>query len=127
MHKETTVFSTIFLLFVILLVTLPFLTAFQDVLTRLVMRFALYKALQDYIVPYEIRIIASLLIILHVPIKAGSTYIQFLQQGKYGTINLIWNCVGWQSFVLFLLTLLTGLSGKFSLISKFEAFTIGLL
>src|SRR5260370_42364150 len=103
LEKKT--FSGIFILLIVLLVSLPFLTTFQDVMTRIVMSFAWYKAIQDFIVPYEMRVILSTLSFIHISVAQGVNYVQLNRPGESIAVHLIWNCVGWQSIVLFLVTL----------------------
>lgn len=116
--SEKSKFSSIFILFVVMLISLPFLTTFQDILTRIVMYFSWYRWLQYVIVPYEMRVLTSLLNLLHIHSQAEAAYIQFMKNGKPEVIYLIWNCVGWQSLLIFLLTIITGFSGNFTLWSK---------
>ena len=42
-------------------------------------------------------------------------------------IQITWNCLGWQSFLLFFITLITGLKGKYSKVLVLEALGIGVL
>lgn len=126
MHEKKT-FSGIFILLIVMLVSLPFLTTFQDILTRIVMSFSWYKALQDFVVPYEMRVILSVLSLLHVSVAQGVNYVQLNRGTESIAVRLIWNCVGWQSIILFLITLLTGFSGRFTFSSKLEAFCVGIL
>lgn len=125
--KEKQTFSTIFILFVVMLVSLPFLTTFQDILTRILMSFQGYRVLQNIVVPYEIRIVASFLTLLHIPVAANNLFIQFTKNGQTQVVYIIWNCVGWQSFLIFLITLISGFSGHFTIRSKVEAFSIGVV
>lgn len=127
MRDEKSTFSAIFIILVVMLVSLPFITTFQDILTRIVMWMSWYKALQAVVVPYEMNVLASLLSLMHIKIQVGNAYIQFDRSGVVSTIYLIWNCVGWQSFVVFIMTLITGFSGNFTLTSKGESFLIGIL
>lgn len=118
----------IFILAVLVLLILPFWATFQDVLTRLIMRIELYKSLQGFIVSYELRIIGTLLSSLGFPICVGKAYIEWVKAGGGNeVIYLAWNCVGWQTLVLFVITLATGLSGRHNLISKGETLAIGIL
>lgn len=126
MNQKKT-FSTIFILFIVMMVSLPFLTTFQDILTRILMSFEGYKVLQNFIVPYEIRVLASTLSFFHITIQANNLYVQFTRNGQKEAVYIIWNCVGWQSFLVFLITLVTGFSGKFTKVSKLEALFIGIL
>lgn len=125
--REKQTFSGIFILFIVMLVSLPFLTTFQDILTRIVMNFSWYSALQDFVVPYELHVILSVLSSMHISVAQGVDYVQLHRGNESIGVRLIWNCVGWQSIILFLVTLITGFSGRFSWQSKFEAFCIGLL
>ena len=127
MNTKKHTFSTIYILLIFLLISLPFITTFQDVLTNLVMQFGIYRSFQNFVVPYEMRVLTSLLNLFRLNTQAGPTYIQFLQNGREQVIYLAWNCIGWQSFILLLITFLTGLSGKYKNISKFEALLIGVL
>lgn len=116
------------ILVVLVLLILPFWTTFQDALTRLIMRIELYKSLQNIIVPYELRIVGTLLTLGGLPIKVGNAYIEWTKAaGGNEVIYLAWNCVGWQTLVLFVITLATGLSGRHTLISKGETLAIGIL
>jgi exosortase/archaeosortase family protein len=42
-------------------------------------------------------------------------------------IYISWNCVGWQSFILFAITLITGLQGSYTRRSKVETVILGFL
>ena len=87
-----------------------------------------YRSIQDVIVPYELKIVGSLLTIVGIPIRVGQAYIEWTRAtGEPEVIYLAWNCVGWQMLVLFVITLLTGLSGRHALISKLETLFIGIL
>lgn len=120
--------STVLILLVLILVFLPFWTSFQDLLTRLVMRVGWYRALQDWIVPYELRVVGTILTLVGFPIRVGRAYIEWTKaSGGNEVIYLAWNCVGWQTLVLFMVTLFTGLSGRHTIVSKFETLLIGIL
>ena len=115
-------------LVVLILIILPFWTSFQDVLTRFIMQIGLYRSLQDIIVPYELRIIGTLLTLAGFPVRVGQAYIEWTKaSGGNEVIYLAWNCVGWQTLVLFGITLITGLSGRHTLASKGETLAIGIL
>ncbi len=127
MRTDKSTFSTLFILLVVMLVFLPFITTFQDVLTRIILHFDAYRALQKLVIPHEMRILATVLNFMHLPTRAGPSYIEFLRNGRTEVIYLAWNCIGWQSFIFLFITLISGLSGKYTNISKFQAFLIGLL
>lgn len=113
---------------VLVLIILPFWTSLQDLLTQLVMRIEVYKSIQNVIVPYELRITGTILTLLGLPIRVGNAYLEWTKAGGGNeVIYLAWNCVGWQTLVLFVITLFTGLSGNHTLMSKGETLAIGIL
>lgn len=118
----------VLVLAVLVLIILPFWTSFQDVLTRFIMQVGLYRSLQNLIVPYELRIIGIILTIVGLPVRVGQAYIEWTKaSGGNEVIYLAWNCVGWQTLVLFVITLITGLSGRHTPASKAETLAIGIL
>ncbi len=127
MNTKRETFSSLFILLVAVLVFLPFITTFQDVLTRIILHFDSYKVLQNIVVPYEMKVLAAVLNLFRLQTEAGPSYVQFIRSGKLEVIYLAWNCIGWQSFLLFFITLITGLSGAYTKFSKFQAFLVGVL
>ncbi len=122
--KQKAVYNTIFLLLVIILMTLPFLLTFNQVLTNLMEKFRLYKELQDFVVPVQVRIVT--LLIRPLGIKPITYVNGFMINGTF--LEMTWNCVGWQSLFLLGLTLLVGFkNGVYTLTSKLEAVVIGIL
>ena len=120
--------TRVLLLACLVLLILPFWVSFQDILTRGVLRVGWYKAIQDTIVPYELRVVGSLLLVLGFPVRMGAAYVEWTKpSGGNEVIYLIWNCVGWQTLILFVITLITGLSGKHTWMSKLEALLIGIM
>ncbi len=112
----------------LILALLPFYVSFQDLLTNIVMKVNLYKALQNTIVPYEMKVVGGIINLLRFPISAGSSYFSWnIANGKKEAVYLAWNCIGWQTMILFLVTLVTGFSKRHLLSSKIEAILIGAL
>lgn len=115
----------------ITLVTLPFVTTFNSVLTSAIETIGVYRSVQNLIVPFESRLIVAVTRSLGVtaflgaPGERASFYL--LQGTTYFPVELQWNCLGWQSLLLLSLSLIVGLQGNFSRISKFECILIGLL
>jgi len=116
-------FLPIFVIAALALMLLPFINTFNSLLTNILLKWRLYVVLQSFIVPYEAKMIASVLAFFPVSIKAVQTGLWL--NGSF--VELQWNCLGWQSVVLFLGTIFTGFQGDFSKISRFEVVLIGLL
>jgi exosortase/archaeosortase family protein len=121
------VFRLLLLMAAILLMVLPFVTTFNEFLTRVVERLHLDIVLTNWIVPGEVRLIAVLLGLLgvHAYVTAGALILQ--KGGVFLPVYISWNCVGWQSFILFGITLLTGMQGPYTRLSKVETVVVGLL
>lgn len=111
----------------ILLMILPFVTTFNEFLTRIVETAGLDRFLTDWVVPVEARMLAVILGLIGIPTQVSTTTIYLDKGGFFLPVYISWNCVGWQSFILFGITLLTGIQGPFSKASKFEAMVVGFL
>jgi|SRR3989344_202978 len=118
-------FQSVLLIFVFLLMILPFFVTFQEFLTFLLMRLSLYKTFQETIVPFETVLTTDLLRFFSIEAKAYPSSITFLKQGEWQTFTIAWNCVGWQSFILLAISLVTGLQGKYSFFSKLVTLLFG--
>jgi len=121
--KQKRTFGIIFALLAVFLAILPFLVSFNEVLTHLVEKFNLYMWVQERIVPLEVKMVGVLVKPFGVNYLAhpgGMTV-----NGTYA--RLTWNCLGWQSLLLLIITLIFGLRGNYTLVSKIEAVLIGLL
>jgi len=111
----------------ILLMILPFVTTFNEFLTRVVETAGLDSILEDWVVPFEARMIAVLLGLVGIPTQVSPSTLYLDKGGFFLPVYISWNCVGWQSFILYAATLLTGLQGPFTRISKIESMVIGFL
>jgi len=121
--KQKRTFIIIFALLAVFLAVLPFLVTFNETLTHLVERIGVYMWVQERIVPLEVRMVG---------VVVGPLGINYLVHQDGMTVNgiyagMTWNCLGWQSLLLFLITLIFGLRGNYTFWSKFETVLIGLL
>ncbi len=120
-------YQLILLLSAVTLLLLPFVTTFNEFMTAMVMRMHLDGVLREWIVPTEARMVAALLSPLGVDVSVSSTSI-YVGGGDFPLpVFISWNCVGWQSLILFALTVKTGLEGRYTLASQLRALTLGLL
>lgn len=121
--REKRTFAIIFALLAVMLAVLPFLVSFNEILTKLVESFKLYMWVQEKIVPLEVKMVAVL--VSPFPMKFIAHEQGMTVNGTYA--QMTWNCLGWQSLLLFLVTIAVGLKGNYTRLSKVEAITIGLL
>jgi exosortase/archaeosortase family protein len=128
LHKTSLVkqtFSSLFLILIVVLMLLPFVTTFNELLTRIVESSLLYKPIEKYFVPYEVMLVRTVISWFGVVTKAGT--IAVVKNGVNQGTFISWNCIGWQSFVILLISLKAGLSGNFTLVSKLETLIMGVL
>lgn len=120
-------FYTLLIILALLLATTPFLLTLTDFFTRLIMGVGAYRVIQDWVVPYELRIMTFLLNLVGITAAAGKSFVELELAGKREVIYLAWNCIGWQSLALLGISFVSGFAGNHTLLSKFEAFLIGFL
>jgi exosortase/archaeosortase family protein len=108
-----------------LLMVLPLATTFNDLLTAWAMQLGADSPLQA-IVPAESRMVVSLLGLVGIRAAAsGSHIVVWDAAGSMHTLFISWNCIGWQSLVLFGVSLISGLRGGHSLESRTQVVCIG--
>jgi len=109
----------------VILVVLPFVSTFDDVLTQIGMRLGIAAPLQ-VIVPVEVRVTVAVLALFGIHAgAAGNQLVVWNASGAPQTLFISWNCVGWQSLILLGLSLIVGLRGKMSLATRFEVIAFG--
>ena len=121
-HKNT--FRIIFIYLSLALLILPFILTFNDVLTKFFERFVLYNFLQDKVVPLQTALVG---LFVH---PLGISYVEYKDGMLVNGVpmKIAWNCLGWQSLVLFAISSLVGLSGKnYTLYSKLKTLILGFL
>ncbi|MFA5070486.1 MAG: exosortase/archaeosortase family protein [Patescibacteria group bacterium] len=123
--KEKATFQVIFLSLAVLLIFLPFITTFNEVLTRVVEKIYLYTYIEDYIVPYLSRLVGVFL--LPFGFKVIGTTSGLYLPDKSLAIDIAWNCIGWQSMILIIITFFAGLQGEYTKFSKGQTILIGVL
>lgn len=121
--REKRTFAIIFALLAVMLAVLPFLVSLNEVLTKIVESIGIYMWVQERIVPLEVKMVAVL--VSPFPMQFTAHQQGMTVNGTYA--QMTWNCLGWQSLLLFLVTVAVGLKGNYTKVSKIEAITIGLL
>ena len=108
-----------------LLMVLPLVTTFDELLTTWAMSLGANNPLQA-IVPVESRMVVGLLGVVGVHAAAsGSHLVVWDTAGSMHTLFISWNCIGWQSLILFAVSLLTGLRGHHSPEMRAQVVLIG--
>jgi exosortase/archaeosortase family protein len=109
-----------------LLMVLPLVTTFNDLLAAWAMQLGANTPLQA-IVPVESRMVVSILGLAGIHAAAsGSHLVVWDAAGSMHTLYISWNCIGWQSLILFGVSLISGLRGGTSFESRAQVVLIGL-
>ena len=109
-----------------LLMVLPLVTTFDDLLSGWALQLGANNPLQS-IVPAESRMIVGLLSALGIhSAAAGSHMVVWDRAGSMHVLLISWNCIGWQSLILFGVSLISGLRGGHTLESRAQVLCIGL-
>ncbi len=108
-----------------LLMVLPLVTTFNELLTTWAMATGANNPLQA-IVPVEARMVVSMLSLVGVHAAAsGSHLVVWDGGGSMHTLFISWNCIGWQSLILFGVSLMSGLRGGQSIEARAQVVLIG--
>lgn len=124
-RQERPVYQTLIVLAAAIFLFMPFVSTFNELLTSVVMRLGLDALLRAWIVPLEARMMAVLILPLGIDIQLTPDMIHLMGQGRTVSVFISWNCVGWQSFILLVITLLAGLPGPYTRWSKLQCLLIG--
>ena len=109
-----------------LLMVLPFVTTFDDLLTTWALQLGANNPLQG-IVPVEARMVVGLLGIVGIHGAASGSHIVIWDSaGSMHTLFISWNCIGWQSLILLGLSFMSGLRGQQSLEARIQVVLIGI-
>ena len=108
-----------------LLMLLPLVTTFNDLLTTWAMQLGANSPLQA-IVPVESRMVVGLLSLAGIHAAASGSYmVVWDSSGAMHTLFISWNCIGWQSLVLFGVSLVSGLRGEQPVVARIQVVCIG--
>lgn len=103
-------FVLIMALSAVALLTLPFVTTFDDLLTGMAMHLGLDRAVQS-IVPLEARAVVAVLMLCHVPASSYGSQVILHTTAYSQPLFISWNCTGWQSLLILTASLGVGLRG----------------
>ena len=109
-----------------LLMVLPFVTTFDDLLTTWALQLGANNPLQG-IVPVEARMVVGLLGAVGIHAAASGSHIVIWDSaGSMHTLFISWNCIGWQSLILLGISFFSGLRGQQSMEARVQVVLIGI-
>lgn len=131
MRPSRNTFIALFLILILVLMFFPLMATFNDILTRIVINLKGYYLIRELIVPFEVRLTAVILSLFGLEVAVTKEYIVLgsptTGSGRF-VAEIVWNCIGWQSILFFVVTVFVGLQGdKYTNTSKLKAFIIGAL
>jgi exosortase/archaeosortase family protein len=111
----------------IALLILPFFSTFGELLTKAAMAAGFDAWLGQWIAPVEGQLVHGALALIGIP-SAYDGSLLYVGTGP-GSLALYisWNCVGWQTVLFLLVSMATGLQGEYTLRSRLETVTLGVL
>jgi len=128
--KEKQTFKTILAGFAIILALLPVFAALNSFLTEGLNKAGWYRPIQEFIVPWQAKMVAAAISPFGIDsrVTPGSIYSSFymIKNGAAIPVYLSWNCLGWQSGLLLIVSLIAGLRERFSNISRIKCILLGL-
>ena len=111
----------------LMLLALPFVTTYNDLLTAGAVRLGVAGPLQS-VSPVESRMVVALLQLIGVhAAAAGSQLVVWGPSGLATSLFISWNCIGWQSLVLLVVSLSVGLRGHLSTEARVQVVLVGVL
>jgi exosortase/archaeosortase family protein len=127
--KQKPTFKLLLVGLSLILMVLPLMAAVSSFLTDFLNQANWYRPIQKYVVPWEAKLVAAALYPLGIKtrITVGPTRFAFymIKKDRIMPVDLAWNCLGWQSLLLLVVSLVAGLRGKFTNISRLECITFG--
>src|SRR3972149_165009 len=128
--REKHTFKTILAGFAIILALLPLFAALNSFLTNFLNTAGWYRPIQNFIVPWQARMVAAAISPFGIDsrVTPGSRLSAFymIKNGAAIPVDLSWNCLGWQSGLLLLVSLVAGLRGAFTTVSRIKCVIFGL-
>jgi exosortase/archaeosortase family protein len=111
----------------IALLILPFFSTFGELLTKAAMAAGFDAWLGQWIAPVEGRLVHGALALIGIP-SAYDGSLLYVGTGP-GSLALYisWNCVGWQTVLFLLVSMATGLQGKYTVRSRLETVALGVI
>src|SRR3989337_2786170 len=98
------VFGWLIILLSFGLLSLPLITTFNDLLTSLFLHLKAYRIIAEVVVPAQVKWVVVILRFFGLEAQSAGEYIIIRKLGQDLMVELIWNCIGWQSLLMFIFT-----------------------
>lgn len=118
-------FGNVFMVGVVVLMVLPMVSTFNEFLTRVAQSTFVFKAIESVLVPYEVMLVRT--IISYFGIETAPGTVAVIRDGVNYNTFIAWNCIGWQSVLILMVSLKSGLVRGFTKASRLEALALALV
>lgn len=125
-YLEGKIYQKLILYAAIAFIVLPFMTSFNELLTKVVESLHFVNAIQSVAAPFVVKTLAVILRAMGMPTAVDGSHLYLTGGWMPVKIYISWNCIGWQSFILFVFTMVTGLQGRYTRRSKLMTILFGL-
>lgn len=118
-------FGNVFMVGIVVLMILPLVSTFNEFLTRVAQSTFVFKVIESVLVPYEVMLVRT--IIAYFGIETAPGTVAVIKGGVNYNTFIAWNCIGWQSVLILLVSLKSGLVRGFTKASRLEALVLALV
>ena len=125
-YLEGKIYQQLILYAAIAFIVLPFITSFNQLLTKVIESLHFVNAIQSVAAPFVVKTLAVILRAIGMPTAVDGSYLYLTGGWMPVKIYISWNCIGWQSFILFVFTMVTGLQGRYIRRSKLMTILLGM-
>lgn len=109
----------------VFLVLMPFYSTFAEVLTSVAMLAGIDAFLGQWAAPLESRLVHGVLAIVGLQSSVHGSILS-VGDGRRGVdLYIAWNCVGWQTLLFLLVSMIGGLVGSYTWLSRAEVIALG--
>jgi exosortase/archaeosortase family protein len=123
---EGRVYQKILVVAAFTFLVLPFVTTFNEFITKIVESFNFVAVIQGVVAPFIVKVVAIILNKINVSATIEGSHLYLVGGWIPLKIYINWNCIGWQSLILLAFTFMTGLQGNYTMRSKLTAILIGI-
>ena len=125
-QADSNIYSGLIVASALTFLVLPFTMTFNEFLTSLAIQSGLYAFIERFVAPYIAKMVAAVLKVFGFSVTTSGFLLAVEGGGKAIGVSIIWNCIGWQSLLLYAFTIVVGLKGSFTKASKLLCLIIGL-
>ena len=109
----------------IALLILPFFSTFGELLTKAAMAAGFDAWLGQWIAPLEGKLVHGALALIGIPSAYDGSLLYIGTGAGSLALYISWNCVGWQTVLFLVVSMLTGLQGEYTRRSRIEVAFLG--